>query len=185
MTIQTDILGKCVLGLDPGFASLGWSLHQPFPTWTVISAGAITTKKSPRKRAILSTSDNGRRLDELREFLQEVIETYHPVLICAESASMVRNAAVNFQLGLTWGMLRSRGIPILEVSPQELKKAATGSHMATKGEIARAMQARGLIPPRLPGTASLHEHVWDSIGAVWACRHAPAFQMLRGSRSVD
>jgi hypothetical protein len=91
--------------------------------------------------------------------------------------SFVRSSSVMCQIGIAWGLVYALHLPTFEATPQEIKLACAALKTATKEQVARGLAARGLVPP-LPPTASLHEHVWDSLGAVVACAKLPAFRFL-------
>ena len=122
---------------------------------------------------------------------------------CYEAISLPRNARTSAQIGIAFGVLAALAeqyqLPAHEVSPQGLKKALTGSGSATKEQVARALAGRyglaytpegkrkkgdllGVTPGRnllahLP--AGLHEHAWDSLGAVFACLRTDMMLAIR------
>ena len=83
---------------------------------------------------------------------------------------------------MAWGVVGTlafrHGLPVLQVSPQDLKRCLTGSKTASKAEVQDALTAR-YGPLTLPSQRTLHEHVCDALGAVVACLDAAPVLMAR------
>lgn len=79
------------------------------------------------------------------------------------------------------GAIRSLNLPLIEVTPDEVKLAFTGNKNATKAQmIDRAVE---LYPeanfPSHQGKMTLKaEHVADALGAIWAGANTPTFRNL-------
>ncbi len=171
-----------LLGIDPGFASLGLARVELVGAGErVARLGVVRTAKSDRKRGVLASDDNVRRIVELAEAVESWI-TPDVIAICTESQSWPRSSAVCGKLDLSWGVvgaLASRhGLPVLQVSPQDLKRCLTGSKTASKAQVQSALTAR-YGPLELPSQRTLHEHCCDALGAVVACLDAAPVLMAR------
>jgi Holliday junction resolvasome RuvABC endonuclease subunit len=168
-----------LLCLDPGFQHLGWSIIRVGRRgrWHVATGGIISTKKSSKKMNYLEASDDARRVGEIRDELAAIVTEWNPLCICSEGVSYVRNAKVNFKIGMVWGLVHAFAIPVFTASPQEIKEACCGKRNASKNDVAEAMTERKLIPP-LPERKTLHEHVWDSVAAGFTCATSPSFRMM-------
>lgn len=133
-----------LLGLDPGFASLGYAVVDLLPTPHVVSFGVFETAKSSKKQHVLSTEDNVRRSILISRALRGWA-TFAPrcVGICAEAMSFPRSSSVAAKMALTWGAIASlseaANIPILQASPQQVKVSACGVKTATKDEVQAAV----------------------------------------------
>lgn len=178
-----------VLGIDPGFASVGICAAEIKPDRIHVElAGVIRTAPASKKRRIRATDDN---LDRARAIAKEIagwVADWEPVAICAESMSFPRNAGNAAKMALCWGALaaiaEAHRLPILQATPQEIKQALTGSKAASKEEVQAAVEARcardelaiagiGEIP------LGQREHVYDAIAAVMACEGSEAIRMAR------
>lgn len=193
-----------VLGLDPGFSAIGWAaveVRDPERAGLVVhSAGVFETKADPRKRLVLRSDDNLRRTREIAHWLRDnvVFLRSHArlplVAICAESFSPPRSASVAAKVAMTWGAVgalsATMNLPIVQCTPQGLKKAIVGKRSASKEEIISALDRRfgGVIAPLLEGRVAQGkwEHPYDAIGAAVACVEADVIQIaLRASAQVE
>lgn len=161
-----------VLGLDPGFANIGYGLVDITKTSVkVVGAGVFTTAASSKKRKVLATDDNLRRAREIAEWLDDLIAARYVRAICAESMSFPRNSSAAAKVAMTWGIIASLAyreeLPIIQASPQEIKLALCGVKSASKVEVEEAVERLYTVKPFLEGTArGLHEHAYDAVAAI-------------------
>jgi len=182
------VAGRLVLGLDPGFANIGWALVEVGPkTEAPISIGIIRTEKRDRKGKIRITSDDHRRGKKIAENLRGLFEK-KPVIVCAEALSYPRRASIAAKLGRVWGIIdclsQSVGVPVIEASPMDLKLAVTGSKTASKEEVIESLLTRypgnkAIQEFQLDVAKSYWEHGFDALGSVVACLESTEMQMLR------
>lgn len=179
-----------ILGLDPGFASFGWALFvvgRAAPADYVAKVGVIRTKKSAKKRGIRATDDNLRRVHEITDTLVQLLATYEPVAIAAESFQHGAHKHTAVKVALAWGALGavarcSRDTPILQCSPQEMKKSIAGIVSASKEELADSLRSRYTIDSharRAKIPDGQLEHVFDAVGAAVACLDTDVVRMAR------
>ena len=155
----------------------------------VLETLVLKTEKSDKKRKVRASDDNFRRGQELSAMLVGLLHRYPDVkACCAEFMSHPRNASVSGQLGSFWGIIELLTyiwkLPMLQASPQEIKKVLTGKKNASKLEVQVALQAR------YPGQFDAYdaiitrkadlEHGYDAAGAVVACLDSDVIQMMRG-----
>lgn len=182
----------CVLGFDPGFASFGYAVIHLVPEGLhVTSMGVIRTEKSAKKRHILATEDNLQRAQEIARFLRSLVALTKPRAFCAESMSFPRSSSVAAKMAMAWGILAdlSVDIPFVQVTPQQLKKAVTGSKLATKEDIQSVIRRSTQFVQSTPAfdafeaslARSFHEHGYDSVGSVVAAHDSEVFKMLRNT----
>lgn len=180
----------CVLGLDPGFASVGCCVMELTPHGErVVETLVFKTEKSDKKRKVRASDDNFRRGQELSAMLVGLLHRHPNVkAVCAEFMSHPRNASVSGQLGSFWGIVELLTyiwkLPMLQASPQEIKKVLTGKKNASKAEVQAALRER------YPGQFDAYEatitrkedreHGYDASGAVVACLDSDVIQMMRG-----
>jgi crossover junction endodeoxyribonuclease RuvC len=189
-----------LLGLDPGFAALGWSLLEVHPTAgmepariDVVDLGVCETSPDSRKSLVLRSDDNLRRARELAAFLYDKtlasMRRGRLVAICAESFSPPRNSSAAAKVAMTWGALAAisvqAGVPIVQCSPQQLKIALCGSKSASKQDIMDAIDARfgtAVVPLLRRIAKGKWNHAYDAVGAAMACHKADVIQIaLRAS----
>ncbi len=165
-----------VLGIDPGFSSVGLCVVGVIQnagglTVTTLHGECVTTAKSAKKLNVYASDDNHQRAAEIAERISKLCYCYRVQAICAESQSWPRNASVAAKLGMCWGVISAQKLPVFQVPPQALKFAATGSKTASKEQIKATLcdLDPALVDALVDVKQSLHEHVVDAYGAVYAC----------------
>lgn len=168
-----------VLGIDPGFSSLGWAVVEVTKTrFAPATCGVLRTEKSAKKINVRGSEDNIRRAQFLYTDLFKLVAENDIKIICTETMSWPRNAGVVAKMGIAWGCIASiacqHGIPIIQASPMEIKRKVTGDGKASKERmIAEIKKYPNLI---WPTQETLHEHAADAVGAVIACRDSEMLQ---------
>lgn len=178
-----------VLGLDPGFASLGWAVLD-LGAPRILGLGVLRTQKESAKARLLAIEDNGRRCRELYRGLVEIIDAYRPGVIAAEAMSFPRSASVAAKVAMVWGLLfavtEARGLPLQQATPQQVKRWATGSRSCSKDDVAFEVRRRctngNASEALLDGVPSgLHEHAWDAAAVALACADSDVVRAMRGA----
>lgn len=159
-------------------------------TITPLAGGVIRTKKQNKKERVYAADDNLARAREIYWELHRQLDQFQPRAICAESMSFPRSASVAAKMALAWGLIGAesfrRQIPILQVTPQRLKRVLTDRNDASKEEVASEVlgvlgQHAGIwtgLLSYLP--KGQHEHMNDALAACMACLDAEAIQLLCG-----
>jgi crossover junction endodeoxyribonuclease RuvC len=177
-----------LLGVDPGLANMGWSVVE-LAAWgeKLIEAGVLRTEPSDKKRKVLASDDNVRRGRNMAEALISVMKRHSISAICAESMSFPRSSSASAKMALCWGSLVTlsvlQNLPIIQASPQEIKKTLCGKNNASKDDVEEAVKKRyGDIDQMLLSVApSCREHAYDSIGAtVTALENSEVIRAIRG-----
>lgn len=186
-----------VLSTDPGFASMGLTLiklGKEAPLDEVMTLQVFRTQKSAKKLKVLAADDNVRRGRELVRLSYPWLNKKYGadlIAICAEAMSFPRSSSAAAKLAMAWGMILTFAelyhLPILQASPKEIKKAATGKATASKEEVEEALKTRfGLSSKNkvveefsrsVP--ASAREHAWDALGAFVACQESDTIRLAR------
>lgn len=125
---------QTVLCFDPG-CSLGYAVVV-YPTKELIAADVFTT----------DTSESlGSRLFAYQEKIADLIREYQPDVVVVEAVNRVRSVAAHdhsFMLQVIYGLVLMKvftfGVSHLNISPNTLKKAATGNGKAKKPEVTAA-----------------------------------------------
>lgn len=173
-----------VLGLDPGFASIGYTVYKLGTPDEVVRMGLIRTEKSSAKRNVRASEDNLERARTIAEELQALLKEFDIRLICAETMSFPRNSSAAAKMAMCWGVMAAlslqHSIPVAQATPQEVKKAVTGQKDASKEDVQAALKKRWAlealveeIPP------SKQEHPFDALAVVIACSGSEVFRFAR------
>lgn len=198
---------KLVLGVDPGFASCGFavlSLGDSEADDQVVTLGVLRTKPSSNKQRVLATEDNVRRARDLATSMRALHDcgsmipvTHRGVaalfeggdrirLVCAERMSFPRSASAAAKVAMVWGLivanLERRGVPLLQASPQDVKKRVAGNPAATKEAVELAMLkrfGRGLHRMLKAVPKGEHEHAFDALASIVACLDSEEGRMAR------
>ena len=176
--------------LDPGFASLGYATLVLEERARVTTFGVIHTEKSAKKRQILEVDDGLRRARELAAFLRRLVASGRTVALCAESLSISVgwSNGVAAKMGIIWGVIASlseaTGIPVIQGSPQDVKKAVCRVKTATKEEVQEAVvrlypevEAMRLALPR-----GQWEHSHDAVAMGHLALSSDVIKMARLAR---
>lgn len=184
-----------VLGVDPGFASFGYAVVRLTQTAEVVTAvNVIRTQRSDKKRNIKAADDNFRRGQEIAAELYNAVKRFKPRVLTAEAASWPRNASATAKVAMSWGILitlcHQFQLPMVQASPQEIKKTLCGNKSATKESVRRALEDRypgqfdsfkdSYPAKRPPKPNGQWEHGFDAVGSVVACLDTSVLRMARG-----
>lgn len=122
-----------ILGIDPGIERTGYAILQPDNPKglaQLLECGCITTGKTMSLSA---------RLLEIRQDLLMVIKKWGPDLLVIESLFFATNAKTAMVVGQARGVVlmtaEEHKIPIVEVTPLQVKIAATGYGKADKKQV--------------------------------------------------
>jgi Holliday junction resolvasome RuvABC endonuclease subunit len=175
--------------LDPGFASIGYArLVIPSDARPSVEMfGVFHTVKSDKKQKVLATEDNVSRAMKIAKFLRQLTTTGNGRVIgfCAEAMSFPRSASVAAKMAMTWGALASlseaASIPILQTSPQAVKRALCGMASATKEEVQAAVEK--LYPETLVQKRAIKkgdlEHCFDALAVGHVMLDSDVVKMTR------
>lgn len=126
------------LGLDPGLSSTGFALADvdlaAREISGVIKVGVIKTVPQTSKD-VRKTSDQLRRARIPAGALRSLINQHGASIIAMEMSTTTPYTHPTFSFGVMIGIAASLDLPLIEVLPHEVKKAATGDVRGTKAEI--------------------------------------------------
>ncbi len=175
-----------VLGLDPGFGKCGYckfEIDTREEDDTVVELGVLKTSKSNKKRKMLAADDNVERASYLAKKLWKLS---HGVLaICAESMSFPRNSATAAKMAMCWGIICAiavrRQIPVLQATPQEIKKRVCDNKSASKQDIQDKLNQTYKECPVLSEKIAKgqREHPYDALASIVTCLDSSYLKLLR------
>jgi Holliday junction resolvasome RuvABC endonuclease subunit len=177
-----------VLGVDPGYANFGWTLASVVgQRIDPLCVGVVLTEKSHRRNKVLAPDDEFRRTKELHAALMALVHRNDVKLICAEGMSSPRNAKTIRMLGFAWGVLASicseLEIPMVQISPNMLKKKLCGKVNSTDRELHEEITDRYPVMATLIESVTVkskREHAYDAMIAIEVCKNSEVFVMLKG-----
>ena len=166
---QTHVL----MGIDPGLAFTGFAVASVIARSprirSVEAVGMITTlpeRDAPRKGA-----DKYRRAEEIHDGLRWVVGQYGVQCVVFELGARSATKYANFDFGLMYGLIAGLALPTIEVSPQELKSAATGSARASKREVIEWALRRTRDEPVEWPTSSVPNGLSLKLGGRFVCSY--------------
>lgn len=120
-----------ILGIDPGFDRTGWGVIDVIKNeFRWIGHGCIQTS---------SKDDFTQRLQETRDGVKRIIEKAKPDLVVVEKLFFSSNAKTAINVGMGRGVIllaiADAGIPMIELTPNQIKQAAAGYGGAKKDQI--------------------------------------------------
>lgn len=132
-----------VIGIDPGSRLCGWGIVE-----------RRGSKVVHLDNGVLAVADDGaplaERLARLLRGLEAVITRHQPAVGAVETVFTNRNARAALILGQARGValaaLASAGLPVHEYTPQQIKKAVTGSGRADKAQVQHMVTLRLELP---------------------------------------
>jgi Holliday junction resolvasome RuvABC endonuclease subunit len=173
-----------VCGMDPSLRSWGFA-----EAILDLETGVLST---PVLSLVQTVDPTGKQVRQNSKDLSLAEQLAGPALRIARRSKVVfvevpvgsQSSRAMLSVGVCIGILgaiRAEGIPLIEVTPTEVKEAFTGSKTATKEEMIQ--KAVELYPeanfPRSRGRiTNKAEHVCDAIAAIHAGVQTPAFQNI-------
>ena len=120
-----------ILGIDPGYAIIGWGVIRfERGRYIPVDFGAITTNAGV---------PFNRRLEQIYEQLNELLDTHHPDAVAVEKLYFQNNQKTAIDVaqarGVTMLSLQQHGVPVYEYTPLQVKSAVTGFGQAQKPQV--------------------------------------------------
>ena len=120
-----------ILGVDPGIATVGFAvLDAEKRSQRLLTCGVITT---PAKTQLSS------RLDQIYRDLNELIAQFHPEVMAVEELFFNTNITTGIKVAQARGVILLAGyrqnVPIISVTPLQVKQQMAGYGRATKKQV--------------------------------------------------
>lgn len=125
-----------ILGIDPGIARLGWGVVEEVRGKArAVGYGCVETHR---------TQSHAQRLATVHKELARLIKKYKPDRIAVEKLFFSKNVKTALSVGEARGVVvmtcATLHIPVVEISPKEVKQALTGYGGADKQQMQRMVQ---------------------------------------------
>lgn len=121
-----------VLGIDPGVARVGYGVLDGM---RCVAVGCFETKK---------TTLGSERLEQIRRHVATLIRAHRPELMAVENLFFQTNVktamAVSQARGVVLAAAAEAGLPVIEITPLQVKQAITGYGKAEKGQVQRMVK---------------------------------------------
>ncbi|MBP7845962.1 MAG: crossover junction endodeoxyribonuclease RuvC [Candidatus Pacebacteria bacterium] len=134
---------KTILGIDPGYERLGVAIIENTQKPSLIFSDCIRSKKG---------DEFIERLFSITTELEKIIEKFKPELISIENLFVVKNQktamAVSEVRGVIKYLARKNNIPIVEMTPPEIKLSITGYGHASKDAIYKMISKIFVLPKK-------------------------------------
>ncbi|HLD18228.1 MAG TPA: crossover junction endodeoxyribonuclease RuvC [Patescibacteria group bacterium] len=127
---------EIVMGIDPGFGRMGFAaVRSKGLQWEAVDFGVMTTPIS---------KDFGRRLASLAEDLQALFLELRPGLLAVEQLFVTKNQKTAMRVSEARGVVlllaAQLGIPVVELTPNQVKSAVCGDGRADKAGVQRMVK---------------------------------------------
>lgn len=125
-----------ILGIDPGFDRVGFGIiDQDRGEAQWVFHACLQTK---------AADDFGRRLQQVRNAIKKVIDIHKPNVAIVEQLFFSNNAKTAIKVGMARGVtilaLQDAGIPLIELTPNQVKQGIAGWGGADKKQVQDMVQ---------------------------------------------
>lgn len=163
-----------ILAIDPGYDRVGVALVKPGrPSELVVSECIQTNKKDPQEK----------RLFQIYETLTHLIEQYRPTHIALETLFFSVNKKTAIKVAESRGVIvllaGQHNLPLVELSPQEVKQSMTGVGNASKDQVLKMVQ----LTLKLDTSGKIDDEI-DAIALGFAAAETIRFNTLANQNSI-
>lgn len=125
-----------ILGIDPGTTDVGFAVIElSRNSRTILTYGVIhTTPKIPQSEKLVEI------MHDLKDILEQYKVTHAAIEKLFFSTNLKTGIDVAQSRGVVVAIIAEQGIPIIEYTPLQVKKALCGNGKAEKKQIGRAVQ---------------------------------------------
>lgn len=171
-----------VIGIDPSFVNMGFARATVDLNTLKIDVTNLLLLKTESQggKAVRKNSDDLRRAKELHDTL--ITQCKGCVIAMIEVPVNSQSARAAWTLGIALGVLAACPIPIIQLSPLQVKLASVGHKQASKQEMinwAVKMYPNAQWAKRKGVPIQSNEHLADAVGAIHAGIKQDDFQQLR------
>lgn len=173
-----------VVGIDAALANMGMVMaivNAKEQRVVEILKMELVKTQAEDKKTVRRASDRLRRGRELLRYMQQFC--YGGTIACAEIPEGSQDASAAWALGVATGVLCACPLPIVEVSPREVKMASVRKNTASKEEMRQwAYDKFPSAPWKTHGGKKTldNEHLADALAAIEAAMHTQQFRGYAG-----
>lgn len=124
-----------ILGIDPGFDRVGFGIVETQPSLRWIYHGCLQTD---------AKQSFGERLQLVRDAVAKVAEVHKPSVAIVEQLFFSNNAKTAMKVGMARGVtllaLHDAHIPVIEITPNQVKQGIAGWGGADKRQVQEMVQ---------------------------------------------
>lgn len=173
-----------VMGIDAGFQAMGVVVVDGRK---IRFADTCLTQRATKKRGVRVADDDADRCRQLARFLLDVIKGWQPVGAVIELPSggaqgARANRAMGMATGIVVAVLEATKVPAEWVTPQAVKKAATGKQSGSKSDVQVAVRSAFDWDSSKwgpwPKTKNKAEHVADAAATILAAEGGTLLRAL-------
>ena len=131
-----------LLAIDVSMCNMGWCIaeEQPDKELYILASGTISTgitwRKGERPYGVTGTTlDIIKRSNKLQKSVQALIDKYKPDYVCAEVMTGAQSSTTAKAMGVACSTVGSTDSKLIPISPNDVKRAATGNIKASKKEM--------------------------------------------------
>lgn len=173
-----------VVGLDPSLSNFGMvkgTLDMNVGKLTITDMQLIETSSiNKNKKTVRQNSKDLQRARAICDGMSAFIDDAEYIFVEIPVGSQSARAMASY--GISIGILASIGIPMFQVTPYEVKEAATGTKTATKQQMIDWAVKKYPFAPWLRHNNKVtqkNEHLADGIAAIHAGVKTDEFKQVR------
>jgi Holliday junction resolvasome RuvABC endonuclease subunit len=187
-----------ILGIDPSLRNTGLAVAD-YDIFTgklnVFKVEIAQTANGNDGKVVRKSSDDLSRARAITTEIKRVIAIHSPNFAVAEVPGGTQSARGAFSNGVCCGLLACLSLPLIEVSPMEVKLASVGIKTASKNQMIQWAVAKwpnaGWFTRKLKGEIVMtndNEHVADACAAIQAglltAQFAQAIAMMQAMQTM-
>lgn len=142
-----------ILGIDPGYDRVGWSIGTKTTKFSCIALGCIETNSN---ETIFS------RYKQIQSDVKEIIDHFQPTQLAIETLFFSKNKKTALRVsearGIIIGSCLQKNLTVFEYSPVHIKQAITGNGAADKDAVTKMI--------KIEIGQSVQNHLDDAVDAV-------------------
>lgn len=177
-----------IMGIDPSLNNFGFFFGFLDINTGFLENPHVFLSQLPEKKTSKIVRQNSHDLQSARfhaSNLEEFIAHHQPDVICVELPVGSQTARAMASYGICIGVISSISRPLIQVTPLEVKLAATGSKTATKTQMIEWAVEQYPEAAWLKHGGKLtakNEHIADALGAIYAGVKTDQFKLITSLR---
>lgn len=182
-----------LIGIDSGLAAFGVAVADVSDAGLRFGHVEVwTTRPTAKKRRIRKADETAERIRTLAGCLHQLVVQMKPIALCVEAVALPfgrSRPSVVSALGRARGIVDTLAevhrLPVLEWTPQEVKRVITGTEDASKDAVRVGLEAKYVeLAAQWPVQKTLVEHAADAAAVIHASRNADVVLAALRARSA-